>query len=56
MKSWFGSFYSSVNAEPVEVTVLAGEKNITIGFRNADGVVNTKSWDINDVQVEGIPF
>lgn len=50
MKSWFGSFYSSANADPIEVTVLAGEKNITIGFRNADGVVNTKSWSINDVQ------
>lgn len=50
MKSWFGSFYSATNADPVEVTVLAGEKNITIGFRNAEGVVSTKSWNINDVQ------
>lgn len=50
MKSWFGSFYSATNDEPIEVTILAGKKNITIGFRNADGVVNTKSWDINHVQ------
>ena len=50
MKSWFGSFYSATNADPAEVTVLAAEKTITIGFRNADGAVSTRSWDINDVQ------
>lgn len=51
MKSWFGSFYASQNAEPIEVTVLAGEKNITIGFRNADGTVNTRTWNISPIQV-----
>jgi Zn-dependent protease with chaperone function len=51
MKSWFGSWYASSHADPVEATVLANDKNITIGFRQDDGSVHTTRWDINDLQV-----
>lgn len=47
MKTWFGSYYDSPAAEAVEVTVLAVEKKITIGFRNSQGVSDTRSWEIN---------
>lgn len=49
MKTWFGTYSISSHAEPVEATVLAYEKNITIGFRFADGNNKTVSWDIHDI-------
>lgn len=51
MKTWFGSYFTSSHAEPVEATVLAYEKSIAIGFRLADGNNSTVSWDIRDINV-----
>jgi beta-barrel assembly-enhancing protease len=51
MKTWFGSYFTSFQEEPVEATVLAYEKNIAIGFRRADGTNSTVTWDIRDIGV-----
>ena len=51
MKTWFGSYYTSNHAEPVEATVLVYEKIIAIGFRDADGKNCTLNWDVRDVEV-----
>jgi|SRR5687768_3967223 len=52
MKTWFGSYFTSSQAEPVEATVLAYEKNIAIGFRRADdGSNSTVTWDLRDIDV-----
>ena len=51
MKTWFGSYYTSHHAEPVEATVLIYEKNISIGCRLADGKNHTLNWDVRDVEV-----
>ena len=51
MKTWFGSYYISHHAEPVEATVLVYEKNIAIGFRDADGKNCTLNWNIHNVEV-----
>jgi beta-barrel assembly-enhancing protease len=49
MKTWFGSYYSSSHDEPVEATVLAVEKCITIGFRREDGITNRARWEMQDI-------
>lgn len=51
MKTWFGSYFMSSHAEPVEATVLAYEKAIAIGFRQADGSNSTVTWNIRDIAV-----
>ena len=51
MKTWFGSYINSPQAGPVEATVLAFEKSITIGFRRPDGSNGTVTWDIRDIEV-----
>lgn len=51
MKTWFGSYFISSQAEPVEATVLAYEKAIAIGFRQADGSNSTVTWNIRDIAV-----
>ena len=49
MKTWFGTYSASFHAEPVEATVLAYEKNMTIGFRGSDSSNSTETWDIRDI-------
>jgi len=49
MKTWFGTYLTSSHAEPVEATVLAYEKNIAIGFRQANGDNSTINWNIGDI-------
>jgi Zn-dependent protease with chaperone function len=49
MKSWLASYYETVGAEPIEATVLAVEKKISIGFRNSNGQPVTLDWDIRDI-------
>ncbi|MGZ5220758.1 MAG: M48 family metallopeptidase [Chitinophagaceae bacterium] len=51
MKTWFGSYFMSSHTEPVEATVLAYEKAIAIGFRQADGSNSTVTWNIRDIAV-----
>lgn len=51
MKSWFGSLLSSPHADPMEVTVLATAKDITIGYRRDDGTVQTQKWDTAGLEV-----
>lgn len=49
MKSWFASYEAGHGAIPVEATVLASEKNITIGFRQ-EGFATTFHWDTRDIE------
>lgn len=49
MKSWLGTYYTTAGAEPLEATVLAVEKKITIGYRLANGTPATLSWDMKDI-------
>lgn len=51
MKTWFGSYFISLQAEPVEATVLVYDKAIAIGFRLADGTNSTTTWNIDDIAV-----
>ena len=56
MKSYFGTYYTSPGAEPVESTVLVFDKNLNIGFRNSDGnneMVNpiVIGWQLKDVDI-----
>lgn len=50
MKSYFGSYYPSPGAEPVESTVLVFDKTLNIGFRNPDGTNAMISWQLKDVE------
>jgi len=52
MKTWFGSYYTSSHSEPIEATVLAVEKNITIGFRREDGIINRLMWQMPEIVAE----
>jgi Zn-dependent protease with chaperone function len=49
MKSWLASYYAAPGAEPVEATVLAVEKKITIGYRQENGAPVTIDWNIKDI-------
>jgi Zn-dependent protease with chaperone function len=49
MKSWLASYYTNPGAEPLEATVLAVEKKITIGYRLENKTPVTLSWDIKDI-------
>jgi Zn-dependent protease with chaperone function len=49
MKSWFGTYYESPNAGPVEATVLASEKKISIGFRSNEAAT-TLHWNTRDTE------
>jgi beta-barrel assembly-enhancing protease len=42
-------YYESSGAEPVEASVLAFEKVITVGYRPQDGGHATFSWNIKDI-------
>ena len=50
MKSYFGSYYSSPDAEPVESTVLVFDKNLSIGLRNPDGSNAIINWPLKYVE------
>jgi beta-barrel assembly-enhancing protease len=50
MKSYFGSYFFSQGAEPVESTVLVFDKNLNIGFRNPDGSNAMVNWLLKDVE------
>ena len=50
MKTWFGSYSTSLHAEPVEATVLIYDKKIMIGYRLAGSSNNMTSWDIGDAE------
>ena len=43
------SYYDNIGAEPIEATVLATDKKVTIGIRNSNGQPVTIDWDIKDV-------
>ena len=49
MKSYFGFYYTSPGAEPVESTVLVFDKSLNIGFRNPDGSNAMINWLLKDV-------
>jgi beta-barrel assembly-enhancing protease len=49
MKSYFGSYTSSLNMAPADATVLVFDKNISIGYRNISGNNETTSWPIKDI-------
>jgi beta-barrel assembly-enhancing protease len=49
MKSWLGSYYTITGADPVEATVLAVEKKITIGIRDINNAPVIINWDIKDI-------
>ena len=51
MKSYFGSFYSSPGAATLLSSVLIFDKNLNIGFRNADETNTTLDWNLKDVEV-----
>ena len=51
MRSWPGFLYLSRHADPLEVTVLATEKDITIGYRQEDGSIAIKKWSTPEVEV-----
>ncbi|MBK9379977.1 MAG: M48 family metallopeptidase [Chitinophagaceae bacterium] len=51
MKSYFGSYFISPAAEPVESSVLVFDKKMSIGFRNPDGSNGIVHWPLNDVVV-----
>ncbi len=50
MKSYFASYYPSSSVQPVEATVLVFDKNLSIGFRHADGSNAMLSWQLRDVE------
>ncbi len=50
MKSYFASYYPSSSVQPVEATVLVFDKNLSIGFRHADGSNAMMSWQLRDVE------
>jgi Zn-dependent protease with chaperone function len=49
MKTWFASYYTSHQAEPLEATVLAVEDNVTIGFRREEGATHTVRWNMPEL-------
>ncbi len=49
MKSYFALYSPSQGAQPVESTVLVFDKNLSIGFRHADGRNAMESWLLKDV-------
>lgn len=50
MQSYFGT-YSSSGISPVECTVLAFDKNLSIGYKAGDGSNQTVNWMLKDVVV-----
>jgi predicted Zn-dependent protease len=49
MKTWFGSYSTTVHAEPMEATVLAVEDHITIGYQGENGATQTVRWNLKDI-------
>jgi Zn-dependent protease with chaperone function len=52
MKSYFGSFTPSPGSAAVESTVLVFDKNLSIGFRHADGSNTMINWLLKEVEVQ----
>jgi beta-barrel assembly-enhancing protease len=51
MKSYAASFYASPATEPVESTVLVFNKNLSIGYRKADGANEMLNWRLKELEV-----
>lgn len=51
MKSYFGEYQNAQVTGAVESTVLIFDKNLSIGFRHADGSNAMISWLLKDVEV-----
>ena len=52
MRSWFGSWTASLHEDPREVTVLATESDITIGYRLDNGTVETRKWSLDELNAD----
>lgn len=50
MKTWFGSYYDSPGAVPVEASVLASEESISFAWRTAEGQTCRHQWKMNDIK------
>ncbi|MBL7743078.1 MAG: M48 family metallopeptidase [Chitinophagaceae bacterium] len=50
MKTWFGSYYDSRGAEPVEASVLAAEEFISFAWRTPGVETRKLKWDMKDVE------
>jgi beta-barrel assembly-enhancing protease len=50
MKSWLGTYHESSGAEPVEASVLAFEKVMTVGYRSLGSIHTTFTWNMKDIQ------
>ena len=55
MRSWFGSWTASLHEDPREVTVLATESDITIGYRLDNGAVETRKWSLDELKANFEP-
>lgn len=51
MKSYFASYHPPQGAAPVESTVLVFDKNLSVGFRRADGSNAMENWPLKEVEV-----
>ncbi|NOT50828.1 MAG: M48 family metallopeptidase [Chitinophagaceae bacterium] len=51
MKSYFASYHSTPGTEAIDATVLVFDRNLNIGFRNADGSNAMINWLLKDVEV-----
>jgi beta-barrel assembly-enhancing protease len=51
MKSFSASFYASPRAEPAEATVLTFSKNLSIGFRTANGTNEMLNWKLRETEL-----
>ncbi|HRO71353.1 MAG TPA: M48 family metallopeptidase [Chitinophagaceae bacterium] len=55
MRSWFGIWTASLHEDPREVTVLATESDITIGYRLENGTVETRKWALDELKARFEP-
>jgi Zn-dependent protease with chaperone function len=54
MKSYFGSYIQPGSAAS-ESTVLVFDKNLSIGFRDPEGVNRTVNWNLREIESQFIP-
>ncbi|MBL7741525.1 MAG: M48 family metallopeptidase [Chitinophagaceae bacterium] len=50
MKTWFGFYYDSRGAEPVDASILAAEEFISFAWRTPEGEAQKLKWDMKDVE------
>lgn len=50
MKSYFGNYFTSSGSMPFESTILVFDKNLSIGYKRADGSNAMESWLLKDVE------